>query len=197
MAAVQDPNISIDRLADLANTDPSLAYRLLWLLNVSANGLTESVRSVRHAIVLLGINHVRELATMLAMTANAADNRELITLALTRAHMLRQLFVGQPEADDAFTAGLLSVIDALFGTPMSELLVDLPVSEDVREALLSHSGPIGEVLSLVCAFEQDEVLDSRHVERFGLRTIGAAFAIAVASAAQLDRQLDLLEAIPV
>ena len=190
LAAVQDPTITIDRLADLANSDPSLAYRLLRLLNVSAIGLTETVRSVRHAIVLLGLDHVCQLATMLAMTANASDNRELITLALTRAHMARQLCAGRPEAADAFTAGLLSVIDALFQTPMIELLADLPVAESVRHALLSKSGPIGEVLALIYAYEQNEILDRRQVEKFGLQTIGAAFANAVANAAQLDRQLE-------
>ena len=196
MSAVQDPMISIDKLADLANSDPSLAYRLLSLLNVSAVGLTETVSSVRHAIVLLGIKHVCQLATMLAMSANAADNRELITLALTRAHMARQLLAGRPEAGDAFTAGLLSVIDALFQTTMVDLLDDLPVAATVRDALLFNTGPIGEVLALIYAYEQKEQLDSRQVERFGLRTIAASFASAVEDVAVLDRQLDRLEAVP-
>ena len=196
MAAVQDPAITIDRLAELANSDPTLAYRLLWLLNVSAIGLSETVWSVRHAIVLLGVDRVCQLATMLAMTANASDNRELITLALTRAHMARHLLSGRPEETDAFTAGLLSVIDALFGVAMTELLAELPVSDDVRNALVSTSGTIGDVLALVYAYERDD-LDRRHVERFGLEAIAAAFAAAVTSAAHLDRQLDFLESVPV
>jgi len=52
------------------------------------------------------------------------------------------------------------------------------------------------VLDLVYAYERDD-LDRRHVQRFGLEAIAAAFAAAVTSAAHLDRQLDFLESVPV
>lgn len=69
--------------------------------------------------------------------------------------MAAGLAVDDPQlANDCFTAGLLSVIDAVFQSPMPELLADLPVQTDVRRALLDGSGPVGAVLAAVYAFER-------------------------------------------
>lgn len=156
MAEVNRPEVDLDRVEDLIATDPTLAYGLLRLVNSSSYGLTVHVQSIRHAIVMLGLAQVRHLAVLLTM-ATSADrvNEELIVLAATRAKMAAGL------ADDdhglanaCFTAGLLSVIDAVFQCPMSELVTDLPLQPDVRRALLDGSGPVGAVLAAVYAFER-------------------------------------------
>lgn len=156
MAEVNRPEVDLDRVEELIATDPTLAYGLLRLVNSSSYGLTVHVQSIRHAIVMLGLAQVRHLAVLLTM-ATSADrvNEELIVLAATRAKMAAGL------ADDdhglanaCFTAGLLSVIDAVFQCPMSELVADLPLQPDVRRALLDGSGPVGAVLAAVYAFER-------------------------------------------
>ena len=186
MAALQDPALAIDDLVDLASADPTLTYRLLRLVNASSTGLANRIDSVRHAIVLLGLDHVRQLATLLTMAGSASTNRELLTLAVTRAHMVRQLLAERPEAAQGFTTGMLSVIDALFGAPMDELLADLPVHDAVREALLHRRGPIGEVMQLVHAHEQADVAELERLGDIDLAAIRAAYGHSSARAVQLD-----------
>jgi EAL and modified HD-GYP domain-containing signal transduction protein len=156
MAEVNRPDVDLDRVEELIATDPTLAYGLLRLVNSSSYGLTVHVQSIRHAIVMLGLAQVRHLAVLLTMATKATQvNEELIVLAATRAKMAAGLAVDDPQlANDCFTAGLLSVIDAVFQSPMPELLADLPVQTDVRRALLDGSGPVGAVLAAVYAFER-------------------------------------------
>lgn len=192
MVAMQDPDISVDDLANLANTDPTLTYRLLKLVNSTSNGLPNIIESVRQAIVLLGIDQVRQLAALLSLAGHATSNRELITLAVTRAHMARHLIGDSVEANSAFTVGLLSVIDAVFKTPMNELIDDLPLTDDVRKALLFNAGPIGEMLQIIRAYERADVHELEQFRPFGLDEIREAFGEATSSAARFSDQLDTL-----
>lgn len=186
MAALQDPCMTIDDLASLAETDPTLTYRLLKLVNASSVGLANRIDSVRHAMVLLGLEHVRQLATLLALAGGSVGNRELLTLAVARAHMARQLLVDRPEAASAFTAGLLSVVDAVFGTPMEELLDELPVTDEVRDALLHGTGPIGEVLQQIQAHERADIEELQRLGDIDLDSIRAAYGHSNARSLQLD-----------
>jgi EAL and modified HD-GYP domain-containing signal transduction protein len=156
MAEVNRPEVDLDRVEELIATDPTLAYGLLRLVNSSSYGLTVHVQSIRHAIVMLGLAQVRHLAVLLTMATSAERvNEELIVLAATRAKMAAGL-AGDDHAlvNACFTAGLLSVIDAVFQCPMTELVTDLPLQPDVRRALLDGSGPVGAVLAAVYAFER-------------------------------------------
>jgi EAL and modified HD-GYP domain-containing signal transduction protein len=156
MAEVNRPEVDLDRVEQLIATDPTLAYGLLRLVNSSSYGLTVHVQSIRHAIVMLGLAQVRHLAVLLTMATSAQRvNEELIVLAATRAKMAAGLAGDDTQlANACFTAGLLSVIDAVFQCPMSELVADLPLQADVRNALLDGSGPVGAVLAAVYAFER-------------------------------------------
>lgn len=154
VAETQRHDVSIDRLEQVVGGDPSLAYRVLAVVNSSAFGLDRRVESLRHAIVLLGINQVRHLAILLAMTATKDASEELIKMGATRARMLSRLVSRNDLASGAFTVGLLSVTDALYRTPMEELLQELPVSEPIQAALLHGEGEYGQLLEVAIACEQ-------------------------------------------
>ena len=52
-----------------------------------------------------------------------------------------------------FIVGLLSQLDALMDIAMPELMEQVPLSQDVKSALLERRGPLGAVLTEVEAYE--------------------------------------------
>ena len=54
---------------------------------------------------------------------------------------------------DFFLMGLFSLLDALVGRPLAELLRDIPLKRDIAAALLG-SGPLRTVPQLMAAFEK-------------------------------------------
>lgn len=157
VAETQRADVSIDRLEQVIGGDASLAYRVLAVVNSSAFGLDRRVESLRHAIVLLGINQVRHLSILLAMSATKDASEELIKLGASRARMLSRLVQHTDRASGAFTVGLLSVTDALYRTPMDELLNELPVAEPIARALLHGEGEYGALLEVARACEHADV----------------------------------------
>lgn len=52
-------------------------------------------------------------------------------------------------ADTAFTVGIMSLMDAAFSMPMEDILKQVPVIDEVGDALLRREGYFGRLLSLV------------------------------------------------
>ena len=145
--------------------NPSLSYNLLKLVNSVAIGMLEKIKTLRHAILMLGMNHLRRW-TQLALFAGhdaRSMNNPLLELAAVRGRlmeiMLMQLsgrVASDEQAEAAFMVGILSLLDVLFETPMEEIIANLNLNDDVSSALLKREGKLGKMLMLA---EKLEVTD--------------------------------------
>ena len=95
-------------------------------------------------------------ASVLALSGVRDQPHELIVTAMIRGRMCELLSPGGSYGDKAFTVGLFSVVNALLGAPMREALHGLPLSDEVKEAILHGAGPDGEVLRAVVAWEMGD-----------------------------------------
>jgi c-di-GMP phosphodiesterase len=164
-SALQDPTIELHDLEQIISGDVGLSYRLLKYINSAYFGLRGKISSIKQAIALLGIEPLRRWAT-LSIFADLSDKpRELFVTALIRAEFCQR--AGRPQDGppaELFTLGLFSVLDALNDTSMFVALQDLPLTPQMRDALIEHTGP-GRLLQCVMAIEQgrfdeaDEILD--------------------------------------
>jgi len=149
----------LEDLEAVITADLSLSYRLLRLINSAAFGLAVEVSSIRQALALLGSVAVKKWFSLILLTEVGTDKpTELLRLSLVRAKMLETLM---PAGDasrsaQAFTVGLFSTIDAFLDRPMAEALEPLHFPEESTDALLYHRGTLGDLLTLVIAYERGE-----------------------------------------
>ena len=146
--------------------DVSLALNLLRLVNTPAVGARQRIDSLSQAVTLLGR---RQLQRWLQIMLYAEPSKRghsmtpLLMLATTRGRLLELLAAKlRPSqrnvADVAFTVGIMSLMDTLFGIPMAEILGQIPVSDEVAEALLRRAGFFGDLLKLAECIERLEDL---------------------------------------
>jgi len=50
--------------------------------------------------------------------------------------------------------GILSTLDVLVDAPIEEIIEEIPLNENVKEALINHSGSAGTLLKLVLSYEK-------------------------------------------
>ena len=176
LTKLQNPEIQIPQLEDIIKTDVSLSLKILRYVNSAYFGLLKKVDSIAQAACLVGIDRLRTWATLLAMASIKEKPYELIVTAMVRARMCEQLglCLRQEAADSFFTVGLFSVLDSMFDSDMSEIVNTLPLSSDIRSALLPHEGVMGEALNCVIAYERGnwESVRCRNLE---LSTIREAY----------------------
>lgn len=156
LARLQDPRIEFDELEDMISRDVTLSYKLLRLINSAFFGLPRNIDSLRQALLLLGQKTITTWASLHLLTNIDDKPRELITTAMVRAHMCERLAetMGQDRKETFFLAGLFSVLDALMDRPMPEVLQELPLADDIIQALLLHEGVLGTTLRCVMAYER-------------------------------------------
>jgi c-di-GMP phosphodiesterase len=157
LAKLQDPDADIDELEQLIVQDVSLTYRLLRFINSAAFALGKEIESVHRALVLIGTNTIKKWVNLLLLARIDDKPRELMRTALIRGRMcelLAELHNHPRDRDQYFTCGLFSVLDALMDRPMEELLAELPLSVEVKQALLENEGEAGKVLTEVLNYEK-------------------------------------------
>jgi EAL and modified HD-GYP domain-containing signal transduction protein len=147
-------------LIDLIEQDVGLGVRLLRYINSAYFSLLGPVRSVRHAAMMLGAKGLARWA-LVAACVGSRDQipREHALLALTRARTCELLGDRRSRAADSdvlFTIGLLSAVDLIFGMSRTQVVEELALAGPTAAALTSYSGPAGEVLRSVLAYEQGD-----------------------------------------
>ena len=158
LSQLQNPQLSMEEVEKTISMDPALSYRLLTYVNSAAVALRQSVSSVGHALRLVGLDRLRAWASILLLSSVDDKPRELMTIALVRARMCEQLaeFVQGVDKESFFSVGLLSVVDALLDCSMEKALEELPLTEDVKSALINKAGTLGQALRCTLAYESSE-----------------------------------------
>ncbi len=151
-------DIDVEATEAVVNRDPSLAFRLLAAVNANAFGLDRNVGSLDQAIALLGVTKLRCLAELLASSTDTLDDEAELLRGAARALMAAQLLDGTGHERAGVTAALLSVTDRLYETSIGELIDELPLSDEIVDALVGGRGRVGHVLDVIRACERGDRL---------------------------------------
>ncbi len=120
---VEDPRSSAAQLHKIIAHDPALVTRILKVVNSSFYGLPGQIGSIERAIVLLGLNAVKNIAVAASLgqlfrgvtLCNGFTAKDLWThcigVAVTARHLAREMKM--PVADEAFLAGMIHDIGIL------------------------------------------------------------------------------------
>lgn len=157
LAKLQDPDISFKEIEAIVMRDAGLSVAVLRFLNSSAYAFRHKVSSVGQAVSLLGLNEFAKWTLLVVMSARFDRPGEILTTALVRARTCENLArvwrTVQPAT--AFMIGLLSVLDAILDQSMESVLDELPLSTEVRSAILGFEGNAGRILECVVTREQE------------------------------------------
>jgi c-di-GMP phosphodiesterase len=156
LAALNQPDATPDDIEKLLARDLGMVNRVLRCLNSGYYNLPRKVTSIRHGIVMLGLENLKRLCAVVALAAFEDRPSYLLVNAMIRGRMCEVLAEQQdPNASGSFFfAGLLSHLDALLGVPTAEAVKALPLTPDIEAALTQQDGPIGEALRRVRAWER-------------------------------------------
>lgn len=132
-----------------------LTYNLMRIVNSVSSGLTTKISSLKHGLMVLGRGPLTRWVQLLLYASDKGNGTvsPLMQLAATRGKMMelvaRQENTGVDEyTDRAFMVGMLSLLDALLGESLPDILKRISLQADVEAALLNHEGDLGNLLSL-------------------------------------------------
>jgi len=155
LGALHEVPADLRKVEKLISGDASLCYRVLRLANSAMQGHASDVTTVREALLMVGEDAIRRMATV-AVAGALAGNRSaaLVSMALTRAHFCQLL---APSLDEPparmYLLGMISMLDVLLEIPLSRILPTLPIAAEMKAALSGNDSAPGRVLLLVRSLE--------------------------------------------
>lgn len=158
--AMQDPDTSFSDFSDIISADPSLAVRLLRIANSPFYGLDSKVETIIHALGVIGISQLKELALATIMVNQFKGiDKDLVNMQSFWMHSIgcglaaRTIAknIGERDVEPYYTASMLHDIGSL--------IIYKEIPEKARE-VLTRCKSEGLSLSTV----EEEVLGFTHAE---------------------------------
>lgn len=185
--ALKAPALDIDALSQAVCLDVALSYKLLRYANSESHDTRRDIDSIRQALTRLGAPDIRRWADLLSLTTAPYSPDELTFIALIRAKMceLLALQCGKP-SERYFLVGLLSLLDEMLDAPLEQIVHDLPISEEISNALVYRTGDAGQALDCAVNYESWN-LDQVAYQNLKVYQIGQIYLESVAWANALNQ----------
>jgi EAL and modified HD-GYP domain-containing signal transduction protein len=156
-------NPSFEAIKKIIEENPSFAYKLLRYVNSAFFGLRREISSIMHALQILGEAEIRRWVSLAIIMELGNDQpQELLRLCLLRARFSENLASKagyKQQKSEFFFLGLFSCMDVLLRRPMEEILDDLPIQTQIKEALLCKPNLFRVVLDLAISYEKANWMD--------------------------------------
>lgn len=162
MVAVLRDEPDVEEIEQIISVDATLAYGLLKIANSRYFSLRSKVTTVRQAVMTVGLNELKQWVYLLS--ASNAENpmdegaEEFLRLSFMRANFCSSLMnyakdlpITKPEA---YLMGMFSTLNYLIDAPLEEILEQIPMRDEVKEALLHHTGRCGMLYDLALSYER-------------------------------------------
>ena len=162
MVAITKDEPDVEEIEQIISMDATLTYSLLKIVNSAYFALRNRATDVHQAIVVMGLGQLRQWIYLLG-TGNGDDDpdnsqEEFLKVSFMRASFCSELIKlakDMPIArNEAYLMGMFSMLNYLIAAPMEEILADLPIAQEVKDALLYHDGRCGVLYDLVLSYER-------------------------------------------
>lgn len=159
--ALQELNqayMDVKKIEDIILRDVSLTYKLLRFINSAAFGIPGEIKSIRQALLLLGVVELKKWMSLIVLSQISSDSpEELLVQSIVRAKFCETI-ADQTKLKhrkyDFFLMGLFSYIDIFLNRPMADILAELPIAADIKDALMGVPNDLRLVLDLIIMYEQ-------------------------------------------
>ena len=154
LTTINRPDVEFDELTKVISEDVGLSYKLLHYINSAFFSIPTKIESINQAITYLGMNELKRWINILMLSSLSDKPAVVMQNALIRGKMCELLakIIGQKTAN-FFLIGMLSSLDSILDISLEDSLEQLPLGDDIIEAILHHKGLGGEALHCVLSYE--------------------------------------------
>ncbi|MBQ3841966.1 MAG: HDOD domain-containing protein [Ruminiclostridium sp.] len=162
LALLYSPEPNIEYISAVISTDPVLTIKLLKVINQLCADKGNTVSTVRQALVMLGIDRLKEWIYLVGLQRlNRNSPAEILRLALFRARFCERISrnsggsVGS-RSNEVYLMGLISIVTGSSDEEaLTKALADLPVSQEIKDGI-TGDGIFGDIFRLSRSYEIGE-----------------------------------------
>ncbi len=162
LVAITRDEPEVEEIEQIISMDASLTYSLLRIVNSAYFALRNRATNVHQAVTILGLGQLRQWIYLMGCRNEKGEleesQEEMLRLSFTRASFASELMryaKNMPVSrGDAYLMGMFSTLQFLIAAPLEDILSEVAISIDVKDALLNHEGRCGVLYDLILAYER-------------------------------------------
>lgn len=176
VVAVAKEEPDMEEIENIISRDAWLTYSILKLVNSAFFALRRRTASIRQAIMTMGISQLRQWVYMLSLKNSETEgSKEILRLSFLRAKFAESLakIVNSKElsSTEAYMMGMFSALEYMVNAPLSEVLAEIPIGDNIKNALLKGEGLGGDIQNLVLCYEKADWKECKAIaEKLNLST---------------------------
>lgn len=152
----EEPSFQI--LAEIIETDVNLAFRLMKVISIKQN--RDMVYSIKKALIYMGFKELERWINILMLQDLSTNKpKELLKLSLLRSKFGEFIASNsrfKKRKRETSMMCLFSTLDAILDETMEEVLQDILITEDIREALIKKAGVLSPICNLISSYEKGD-----------------------------------------
>lgn len=166
----------IEHLEQIIGRDASLTYALLKMANSAYFAVHQKTASIRQAIVRVGINQLKKWVYLLSFKeGEEGASEEVLKTSFMRANfasaIVKRLSGFPINPTDAYLLGMFSTLEYMINASMEDILKEIPIVEEVKNALISQEGIVGKLYKLILCYEKADWNTTKVIaDELGLQT---------------------------
>lgn len=160
MVAITRDEPEIDEIEQIIARDVTLTFSLIKLVNSAYFALRNQVKSVRQALIILGLGQLKQWVYLLSFKNETIGEleSEIIKMSFLRASFATELYeyIKNPgiSRSEAYLLGIFSMLDLLMQTDIKSVIDELGLSTEVKKGLTEREGVCGKLLDLILSYEK-------------------------------------------
>lgn len=153
----------IEQIEEIVSRDTALSYALLKIVNSAYFALRCRVSSIRQALITMGISQLKQWVYLLSFNNDSHHDQALeaiMKISFLRANfamILSDHITDLPILrSEAYIMGMFSTLQYMINAPLEEILKEIPVAQEIKDALIQKEGICGTLYKLILSYENAE-----------------------------------------
>ncbi|MCI8599439.1 MAG: HDOD domain-containing protein [Lachnospiraceae bacterium] len=147
-------------IEQIVSRDAALTYSLLKLANSAYFASRRRTSSIHQALITVGLNQLKQWVYLLSFESSqemTTGAEEVLKLSFLRANFASRLVTHlRPfplSKSDAYMMGMFSCMEYIVDATLEEILQEIPIEQDIKTAMVEHTGKAGRLFELVLSYE--------------------------------------------
>ena len=166
----------IGELEEIITRDASLTYALLKMANSPYFAVHQETTSVRQALIRVGINQLKQWIYLLSFEDKQENSsEEVLKTSFMRANfasaLVKKLRQFPINSSDAYLMGMFSTLEYMIDASIEDILFEIPIVDEIKNALISKEGPAGRLYELILCYENAQWTEIQMIaDELGIKT---------------------------
>ncbi len=163
------------KIEEFLKANPDLSYNLLRYVNSPFFYLRQKISSIKQALSILGYRNLQKwiILQIFALSGIEVKHNPILERAIIRGKMMevltKKITKDFDMLDKSYLVGMLSLIGIAVGKNPEEVLEEINVSDDIKEAVLNYKGSLGKILQGIVNLERENIKEAKKImEELGL-----------------------------